>query len=55
MEQPVETAPVSDIKQLSGHEEGEQLADGSVVRADRDQAGTLVGWHKETGATEAQQ
>jgi hypothetical protein len=35
------------IQSLSGHNEGELLADGTTVKGDYDTAGKLVGWHKE--------
>jgi hypothetical protein len=53
VEQPIDpnTAPapvaLDSIKGMSGHDENEKLADGTVVKGDYDQSGKLVGWHKE--------
>lgn len=39
------TTPI-DLKSLSGHDEGEKLADGTTVKGDYDESGKLIGWHK---------
>lgn len=42
------------VLSLSGFNEGDKLPDGSIVRGDFDQAGKVIGWHKEAPATEEQ-
>lgn len=35
------------VKQLSGHDDGEKLLDGTTVKGDYDANGNVIGWHKE--------
>ena len=38
--------PVKTVKDLSGFDEGHVFPDGSVVVADKDVNGKVIGWHK---------
>lgn len=50
-DQPVAAAAPAEptVKSLSGFDEGEVLPDGDVVKGSYDEAGKLIGWHKEPG------
>lgn len=48
-----ESKPSVTVKDLSGHDEGDEVIDargeptGEIVKGDYDKDGNLVGWHKE--------